>query len=67
MSCIEEVFDALLDDQERKLHHISDHDSRIRLVSTVLSTFEVCEGVSLYSSPEQCVIVLYCLFITYLV
>ncbi|XP_065919919.1 nuclear pore complex protein Nup133-like isoform X2 [Dysidea avara] len=40
VSCIEEVFDALLDDQERKLHHISDHDSRIRLVSTVLSTFE---------------------------
>jgi len=47
VSRIEEVFDKLLEDQERKLHHISDHDSRIRVVGNVLSTFEVCEAVSL--------------------
>lgn len=37
------MFDALLEDQERKFHQISDHDGRIRLVSTVLSVFEVKE------------------------
>jgi len=60
VSCIEEIFDALLEDQERQLHRISDHDARIRLVSSVLSTFEVHRAVGL---PCICLLLKSCVLI----
>ena len=42
VSCIDEIFKALLDDEEQKLHSLTDNNSRIRLVATVLSAYEVC-------------------------
>lgn len=42
VSCIDEIFKALLDDEEYKLHSLTDWKSRIHLVATVLSAFEVC-------------------------
>ena len=42
VSCIDEIFRALLDNQEHKLHSLTDQNSRIRLVATVLSAFKVC-------------------------
>lgn len=42
MSGVDEIFRALLEDQEKKLNSFTDNNSRIRLVATVLSAFEVC-------------------------
>ena len=41
MSCIEDIFKALLEDEEQKLKSLTDHNNRIRLVATVLSAYEV--------------------------
>ena len=41
MSCIDDIFKALLEDEEEKLKSLTDHNNRIRLVATVLSVYEV--------------------------
>ena len=41
MSCIDDIFKALLEDEEQKLKSLTDHINRIRLVATVLSAYEV--------------------------
>lgn len=41
VSCIDDIFKALLEDEEQKLKSLTDHNNQIRLVATVLSAYEV--------------------------
>ena len=41
MSCVDDIFKALAEDENRKLQSLADSANRIRLVATVLSAYEV--------------------------
>ena len=42
VSCIDDIFKALAEDEDQKLQIFADNANRIRLVATVLSAYEVC-------------------------